>query len=446
MLSLSTLLLALVSQQTGAELQLWQDPKFRQRLVESYVAETDLEPSATQDEREQIQSVLALMAADKMDEAAVLLDRHRTPASSAQFDFLRGGIHFQKDQFAEAGDAYAAAVAKHPKFRRAWRQLGLARARQGSYDRALPALTKVIELGGADANSYGLLGYAYAIAGNHLAAESAYRMANLLDPANFDWKLGMAESFFRQKRYADAAALCGLLLEAHPDNATFWLLQANAYVGLGQPMLAAQNFELLDRLGKASSDNLYLLGDIYTNQSLPDLAAATYLRALAGQKDPNPARALRAAKDLAARGALPAASLLVTRVETAHADFLGAAEQKDLLRLRARIAVAAGAIGEEVAVLEEIVALDPLDGEALILLGQHAQRGGDPEQAVFYFERAAGIEAFEADAKVRHAQLLVGQGKYAEALPLLRRAQQIEPRDKIQEYLEQVERVAKSRS
>ena len=91
------------------------------------------------------------------------------------------------------------------------------------------------------------------------------------------------------------------------------------------------------------------------------------------------------------------------------------------------------------------VALDPLDGEALILLGQHSSRAGEIEKAIFYYERAASLEKFEADAKVRHAQLLVKTGNYADALPLLRRAQQLKPRDNIQDYLEQVERVAKSR-
>ncbi|MBZ0254926.1 tetratricopeptide repeat protein, partial [bacterium] len=118
-------------------------------------------------------------------------------------------------------------------------------------------------------------------------------------------------------------------------------------------------------------------------------------------------------------------------------------DRKDILKLRARLAVADGTAEEEVKVLEEIVKLDPLDGEALILLGQNCNRNGQPEKAIFYYERAANIEEFEADAKVRHAQLLVSQGKYAEALPLLRRAQLVNPRENIQEYLEQVERVAK---
>ena len=51
-------------------------------------------------------------------------------------------------------------------------------------------------------------------------------------------------------------------------------------------------------------------------------------------------------------------------------------------------------------------------------------------------------EAFEADAKVRHAQLLISQSKYREALPLLKRAQAIKPRDNVAQYLDQVERLA----
>jgi tetratricopeptide (TPR) repeat protein len=148
---------------------------------------------------------------------------------------------------------------------------------------------------------------------------------------------------------------------------------------------------------------------------------------------------------LAARGANSQAKPLVARVEELRGKDISAEEKKDLLKLRARIALSEGAGEEEAKVLKEIVDLDPLDGDALLLLGQHAQRANDPAQAVFYYERAAGLEAFEADAKVRHAQLLVSQGKYAEALPLLRRAQQLKPRENIQQYLEQVERVSQSR-
>jgi Flp pilus assembly protein TadD len=94
-------------------------------------------------------------------------------------------------------------------------------------------------------------------------------------------------------------------------------------------------------------------------------------------------------------------------------------------------------------VLEEIVALDPLDGEALLLLGHHYAKAGESEKAMFYYERAQSLEPFEAEASVRHARILVGQQKFQEALPLLKRAQELEPREELARYLDQVERLAR---
>jgi tetratricopeptide (TPR) repeat protein len=98
-----------------------------------------------------------------------------------------------------------------------------------------------------------------------------------------------------------------------------------------------------------------------------------------------------------------------------------------------------------VKILEEIVRLDPLEGETLILLGQFYATT-DMEKAIFYFERAAALEAFEASAKLRHGQLLVKNGKYQEALPLLKRAYELKPREEVQRYTEQVERAARRTS
>lgn len=49
----------------------------------------------------------------------------------------------------------------------------------------------------------------------------------------------------------------------------------------------------------------------------------------------------------------------------------------------------------------------PLDGETLMLAGQHYAQNGESDRASVYFERAAGIEGFEAKAKLRQARLLV---------------------------------------
>ncbi|HOC55551.1 MAG TPA: hypothetical protein PKI20_08020 [Verrucomicrobiota bacterium] len=47
-------------------------------------------------------------------------------------------------------------------------------------------------------------------------------------------------------------------------------------------------------------------------------------------------------------------------------------------------------------------------------------------------------------ALIQHAQILVAEREYAKALPLLRRAQKIEPRDTVSRYLEQVAQIVKT--
>ncbi len=427
------------------ELTIWNDADFQRRFAESYMAETEIEPRITTTERDTMQEILELISEDRMPEALLLLTEENNEAASAVFDFTIANIHFQEDELDEAAAAYDIAVTKYPKFRRAWRNLALVRVRLGEFGPASKALTKVLELGGGDSVTYGLLGVSYSNLENEISAESAYRMAILLDPETADWKMYLARSFFKQGRFADAVALTDSLIAAEPERVDLWLLQANAYIGLQKILDAAENYEIVDRLGGSTPGSLRNLGDIYINEQLFDLAVDAYVRALDAEPEGDLSRPMRAATQLTAHGALAEAKQLIAHLESVRPEGLNEEDHIVLLRLRARIAVAEGAGDEEAKVLEEIVTLDPLDGEALILLGQHSARSGDEEQAAFYYERAASIEAYEADAKVRHAQLLVGQGRYSEALPLLRRAQTIEPRDNIQEYLDQVERVAKSR-
>jgi tetratricopeptide (TPR) repeat protein len=435
--------------QTGnlseAALAIWNSPAFQKQFTESYLSETEIEPGLTVNEHEHVQGVLEHMAENRMDKALELLDKHGRKGASAVFDFLTANIYVQRERLDEALVALRKAIDKHPKFRRAWQNLGWLYFRQGEATLALPALTRTIELGGGTAVTYGMLAFSYANQGNHLSAETAYRMAILLDPDTVDWKKGLAISLFQQRRFADAAALFDTLIAAQPDSAELWLAQANAYIGLGKPLKAAENYEMVDYLGASTLDSLSNLGDIYVNEQLFDLAASYFVRAL--EKDPKAyfGRAMRSARDLSIRGALDETSLLVERIEALVGDELGAAQRAELLRLRARVAMERGGGEAEALLLEEIVALDPLDGKALILLGDHESRAGDVEKAAFYYERAGSVEAFEAEAKVRHAQLLVGEQRYGEALPLLRRALALEDKENVRAYLEQVELISKAR-
>ena len=422
---------------------LWNDPTFQKAFLGSYGFDTTLEPKVSTIERQELEKILALMASDTAA-AETALVAAATPTSSAVFDYTLGNLRFQKDDLVAADANYKAAVAKFPSFRRAWKNLGLIAVRQSRSDEAVKALSRVVELGGADGLTYGLMGYSYAALGEHTSAESAYRNAVLLQADLLDWKLGLTQSVLRQRKYGEAIQLCEELLGRFPDRADFWLIQASAYVGLGQPLKAAENYEVVARMGKATPASLYTLGDIYANEGLADLAARAYTSAVDADPAQAPARPMRSVEILAQRGATTQARALAVHLRKTLTGSLDDADAKKLLKVEARMAVAEGGGEEAVKALEGIVALDPLDGEALMLLGRHYAQANAPDRAIFYYERAEGIEAVEADARLRHAQLLVAKSRFQDAVPLLKRAQEIRPREDVGRYLEQVERLARA--
>ena len=427
-------------------MEIWKDPVFQKQFIGSYGINAELEPRVTPEEVAILEKVRPLIGTD-LALAQVELQKQMKPDCSAILDFTLGSIYFQQDVMPEALACYEKATVKFPSFRRAWRNLGLIHVRNGKYDDAISSFTRMIQLGGGDAYSFGLLGFAYSSKQDYQAAEVAYRNALLLQPENTEWRLGLTRCVYRQEKFEDAATLLDVLIERYPEKTEFWLLQANTYLGMKKPLKAAEDLEAVDRMGKATVDSLYTLGDIYINENLMDLAARADVRAIDADPKQPAARPMRAAEVLAARGALPQARLVTTHLRQVCEKQMEEPDRRKLLKLEARLTMADGTSSDETAaVLEEIVKLDPLDGEALMLLGQHYTRQNQPDRAIFYYERAASIEAYEVNAKVRQAQVLVGMGRFADAVPLLRRAQEVKPRDDVARYLEQVERVAKAKA
>ncbi len=415
---------------------------------DGWVPETDIEPKPTSTEIEVLQQVIELINQGQPEQAIALLEANRDDVtSSAALDFMLGSLYQQHAtdnpaRIDAAAQLYRVAVAKHSKFRRAWWALGMIYVQQSKWEQVIPVLTKVIDLGKEDAITWGFLGFAYTSTGNHVSAESCYRNAIIFEPDRLDWQQSLAGSFFYQGRYAEAVALLDTMIEKHPTKINLWDTQAQALLLKGDTARAAENYEFIDRMGKANVEQLNKLGDIYTNQELYDLAISAYTRALKMDPAAQPDRAILACQILTGRGELDLARQLIAELQKLRGDSLNDKQRLGLLRMQSRIALAEGAGEREAEVLREIIEIEPLDGQALILLGQYEVRNENPEQAIYYFERAAAIEKYEADANVRHAQLLVKQKKYNEALVKLRRAQQIQPRENIQKYLEGIERAA----
>jgi len=128
---------------------LWKDPTFQKQFLGSYGFQAELEPKLTVLERQELEKILTLMATDT-NAAMTALEKAATPDSSAVFNYTMGNLHFQQDELDAAASDYGSAVAKFPSFRRAWKNLGLIAVRQSRFDDAIKALSRVVELGGAD--------------------------------------------------------------------------------------------------------------------------------------------------------------------------------------------------------------------------------------------------------------------------------------------------------
>jgi tetratricopeptide (TPR) repeat protein len=422
--------------------QFWRDPDFVKKFM-GFSATT--EPRLTPEEQLFFKSLSDRRLVDEDPaKAAEEIAAKITPTSTALLDYTLATLAFKQDDLPAAAKHFEAATAKYPNFLRAHRNLGFVLAREGKFAEAIPHLTRAIELGGADGNTYGTLGFCYVSEERHLPAVTAYQQAILFAPENLEWKLGLVKSQIATANYQPALELLDEMIAKNPTRESLWALQAGVFLQIEQPAKAAVNFEVLRKFGKANAKDLMLLGDIYMTQEAKELALGAYLEAVEKDGGQNLTRALRAADILASRGAWDEARALFKKVRDTAGSTLAADDELKLLKLESKVAAATGSGDDAIKTLEQIIARNPLDGEALILAGEYYARHEQAEKAAYRYETAAKISGFEAEAWVKHAQLMVAAQKYQPALELLRKAQKLKPRDNVQRYLEKVEAVARA--
>ena len=209
-------------------------------------------------------------------------------------------------------------------------------------------------------------------------------------------------------------------------------------------MKAAKNIEIARRMGAADLDNLTLLGDIYMNNDAPGLALDAYLAAIE-KAEPGDAKALlRAAGLLTRSGNHEQAKTMIEKTRSGFSGGLSQQQELELLTLEAKIARAEGDDERAAELLRKIVKRDTLNGDALIELANYYADQGDLAKATNRYEQAAKIDGFERRALIAHGQALVREGAYEKALPLLRRALKLESDNNLRDYVDKVERAAKS--
>ncbi len=431
--------------------RVFNDPQFIERFVGSYAPLEALEPEFTEEEKLRLKEEVLTIIQGPQPILAVpaLREMASVPNSSAQIDYLLGTILFQEGRVNEAIPAYEAAIRKFPNYRRAIKNLAILYVQSGRLDQALGPLSKSIELGDVSGLAYGILGVIYLEKEDFISAESAYRSAILFEPDKKEWKMGLLKTLMSQERYSDANSLLSTLLQEDPNNADLWKFQANNFLGLEKPLEAAKNLELVVRMGQANTDSLELLGNIYMNQQLYPLAHDVYQRVIqsgGAQFD----TLFNSAAVLASVGSFTESLDLIERIRTRYGDQLSKENNLQLMTLEASSLRSTGDLDAAVEILQEVVLEDPTNGQALIELGlyfrtqyNNSDDVADAQKAISYFEQAANIDETAPDALVQHAQMLVSQRRYRDAVRLLKRAQELRYENYVEDFLQRVERAAR---
>lgn len=421
----------------------WSNPEFKKRFIGSYGFDLEINPKITSDESELLQQVAEYMTSDP-NEAIRILEAGLTAESSAALEYTIGSLYLQGGNTEKAIDTYKAAIKKFPNFFRAYQNLGFALVQQSKYEEAKPMLIEAIEIGGGNGTLFGLLGYCFLNTGDTSLSLDAYRQALLYQPESSDWLLGKLNSLLDLRMNDEAIGMLSDLIEKSPSDANFWMMQANAYMGSRDFEKALANLELVSRMGSASPASLALLGDILLNEGLADLAVERYSEAV--KKGELPAsKMLKAAEGLAQRGSIDESLELVSKIEASYASTLSPKDELALLNLKASGAIAQGNNETASEILEKIVSKDPLNGKALLLLGDLYKSEGDTENAMIQYERAAKVKGFEPKALIALARLEVALKDYKSAIINLRRANALEPKAYLEDYISRLEAATKSR-
>ncbi|MEO0794002.1 MAG: tetratricopeptide repeat protein [Verrucomicrobiota bacterium] len=418
------------------------DPEWQKRFLGSYGFLPALEPKVNQDELEILRDLIELMKADAAA-AATQLSANVNAESSPALVFILGNLYFQEGQLEEAKKYYLQAVERHPDFRRAHKNLGLLFMQDQDFKTAQKHFARAAELGEHDGRTHGLMGFAYLSQENYIAAEEAYRDAIQQEPDVKDWRLGLARVLLATERFGEAVALFDNLIQENPTDDTLWLLQSNAYLGMGKPLEAVVNIEAVRALGKPKRESLMLLGDIYLSMEMPSQALDAYREVIDRDEGQSSYSTIFRAANLLyqTRNNREAADLLDS-IEVKYADSLDVNKELELLTLKAKIARINGDNDQAAEILKSIVRRDGTRGEALIELAEYYRDQGKLEEALMYITQAEGLEKFEAKALAKHAQMLVKQRKYAEAAGLLQRSLNLKPDPRVERFLEQVKRAS----
>lgn len=418
----------------------WSNPTFREQFAATYGVHSEVEPRISTEEQTFLRETVLPLIMDDPAQAVAIVSQKVGETGSPALYFVLGNLFLQQNQLAAAQQNLQRAVSLFPKFRRAYRSLALLEVRANRYPESIPYWLKVIRLGGADDQSYGLLGYAYLQQAQWTAATGAFENALVYRPDSRDLRRGLVHALTQSGQPEEAATLVEDLLNEDAEDPQLWNLLANFHLANDELRETAAALEVSVRLNGPQVESLLLLGNVYTSLGLPAKALAAYERVLDIPRS-----------NLSFEDAFtPIEILLEQRLWNEVESYTGilrsayghdlTSEQQNLLNaslVTARLHTAPTPELAETA--ESYAAVFPLDGLLQLALGDYYAAEKQTEMALLTFRRASSVPEFSYEAKLRLANLLVTQERYSEAIQLLRELQESQYSTRIEAFLNRLE-------
>jgi len=336
---------------------------------------------------------------------------------SAQLLLLTGQIYFQLERYQPAENAFRAALEVLPDFVRAHESLGLLLLRLERYDEAREQLTRAIELGMNTPNVYGALGYIHFKADDYWAATSAFEKAMMLDSQNTNWQRGLLQSLAQSDQYQSGRVLVEQMLLEAPDEPDLWVYRAHLSLLSNQRRQALTSLETAIRLGDRSVANLQACASLHLENGSVERAVELLDGAFGEGMEYRYID--QAVALLTQRQEWDDIERLLDAVEP-QSDELTDEEQSLLLTRRASVLDHDGNADGARDALENAVALDPANGDALMSLAQNYTARLDYNRADLLYQRASAFADYRENALISMAQLAIDQENYERALDLLR--------------------------
>jgi tetratricopeptide (TPR) repeat protein len=341
-------------------------------------------------------------------------DRALPDYISASMLYVIGHSYFSLGEYLPAETAFKLALIGMPNHIRAQESLAMLFLRTERYEDARVHLELAVQRGRNTAHVFSAFGYLEQKTRRYAAAANAFQRALVLEPDSRTALRGLLHALSETGEHAKARALVEQLLRDEPDDLALWLYRAQIALQANDRAMAIASLETARRLGDDSPANRERCIELHLENGniarAVDLMRGSSTRGLAfTQLD-------QVLGWLANENEWDYFRELSTAVDRST---LSGPEQSRLLTRRASLAARDRDRRAAGAALQEALALDPSNAEALMMLAQIHRAERDYGRADLLFQRASDYGAVRENALLARAEVAIEQENFDGALSFL---------------------------